>query len=228
MRKPRIGITCGPNIDKLPPYLNALAASGAEGVVFQVGSCTADSILQSVDGILLPGGGDIDPTFYADHVDPSVVNIDRARDELERELVIRTHAEGIPLFAVCRGIQVMGWALGGDLFQDIPNHRHTPEGSRSHIAHTVTIVPGTKLAAILGVKSVDVNSIHHQAVSVAPKSLIVSATAPDGVIEALEDPKHTWFIGVQWHPEEILDKEPSQKLYGDFVRAARRASGRPS
>lgn len=224
MKKPRIGITCGPNIDKLPPYLNALAAAGAEGVVFQVGSCTADTILSSVDGILLPGGGDIDPAFYADHAHPSVTNIDRARDALERDLVITAHARGLPLFGVCRGVQVMGWAMGGQLHQDIPDHRHTPNANRSHLAHTVTIVPGSKLAQILGVPTMEVNSIHHQAVSMAPKSLTIVATAQDGTIEALEDPKHPWFIGVQWHPEEILDQEASQKLYGEFVTACSKRS----
>lgn len=221
MKKPRIGITCGPNVDKLPPYLNALAAAGAEGVVFQVGSCTADEILNTVNGILLPGGGDIDPAFYADHAHPSVTNIDRARDELEREVVIAAHARGIPLFGVCRGVQVMGWAMGGELHQDIPDHRHTPDGSRSHIAHTIEILPDTHLAKILGVTSLQVNSIHHQAVDLVPAPLEISAVASDGTIEAIEDPNHPFFIGVQWHPEEILDQEASQKLYGEFMRAAR-------
>lgn len=234
MKKPRIAITCGPNIDKLPPYLNALAAAGAEGVVFQVGSCTADEILNAVSGILLPGGGDIDPALCATYHHSKVYGIDHDRDVLEKELVLKAHAQNIPLFGVCRGEQVMAWAMGGTVYQDIDDemppggapkhHKHFPNQESFHLAHTVTLTPDSHLAQILGEQQVEVNSIHHQAVKSVANPLQVVGTAPDGLIEAIEDPKHPWFIGVQWHPEWILEKGPWKKLFGDFVTACSKRS----
>lgn len=232
MKKPRIAITCGPNIDKLPPYLNALAAAGAEGVVFQVGHCTADEVFSSVDGILLPGGGDIDPAFYATTPNPKVYNIDRDRDLLEKDVLLQAHARKIPLLGICRGEQVMAWAMGGGLFQDIDDemppagtpkgHKYFPDGNFSTIVHKVAITPDSRLAKILETTTVDVNSIHHQGVSSVAPPLRVVGTAPDGMIEAIEDPQHPWFIGVQWHPEWLRDTALWQKLFRDFVETCRK------
>lgn len=233
MKKPRIAVICGPNIDKLPPYLKALEAAGAEGVVFQVGHCTAGEILASVDGVLLPGGGDIDPTFYANYTHSTVGSIDRERDVLEKELTLQLHKSGKPLFGICRGFQVIGWAFGGDLYQDIDAealplgvpqcHRQTPNDSRNFLAHPIQIIPGSRLATILGVTSATVNSIHHQTLKTVPSPLVASATSPDGLVEAIEDPQHPWFIGVQFHPEEILDLGPWRKLFENFVTACRKS-----
>jgi len=229
MKRPRIAITCGPNIDKLPPYLKALEAVGAEGVVFQVGSCTAKTILSQVDGILLPGGGDIDPLLYGATPHPTVSSIDRERDDIERDLVLQAHATGMPLFGICRGIQVMGWALGGALYQDIDaeappagqakHHKQTPNNERNFLAHEIFITPQSKLHCILGNDRLMVNSIHHQGLKTVSSPLSISATAPDNLVEAVEDSNHPWFIGVQFHPEEILDKGPWGKLFKSFVQA---------
>lgn len=229
MIKPRIAVICGPNIDKLPPYLKALEAAGAEGVVFQVGHCTADEILAKTDGVLLPGGGDIDPAFYSNYTHPTVSGIERARDLLEKELVLKLHKSGKPLLGICRGFQVMGWVFGGELYQDIDaeapplgtpkNHRQTPNEARNFLAHPIQITAESRLAKILGVTTAKVNSIHHQTLKTVPPPLVASATSPDGLVEVVEDPKHPWFIGVQFHPEEILDQGPWRKLFEDFVIA---------
>jgi putative glutamine amidotransferase len=229
MKKPRIAITCGPNIDKLPPYLKALEAAGAEGVVFQVGHCTADEVLSTTDGILLPGGGDIDPAFLGTTRNPKVYNIDRDRDLLEREVLLKAHERKVPLFGICRGEQVMAWAMGGSLYQDIDDempptntpkgHKYFPNGDFSILVHKVALTPDSHLAQILGTTIVDVNSVHHQGVASITNPLRVVGTAPDGMIEAIEDPQHPWFIGVQWHPE-WLDTSLWQKLFKDFIRCA--------
>lgn len=238
MIRPRIGITCGPNIDRLPPYIEALKAEGAEGVVFQVGSANAREILSSCDGILIPGGGDIDPAFYSSHVHPTVFGVDRARDLLEKELILAAHQSGKPLMGVCRGVQVMGWAFGGDLYQDIDaemsppatpkGHRHFPNEESHHIAHEMQIEPDSRLAKILGVTSVGVNSIHHQALKSVKLPLRVVGRAPDGTIEAIEDSTHPWFIGVQGHPERLPGNAIWRKFFVDFITTTRHAFGRPS
>ncbi len=228
MKKPRIGITCGPNIGRLPPYLDAFSDNGAEGVVFQAGSVTASEVLSSCDGILIPGGGDVDPMWYSDYIHPTVFQIDRARDLLEKEVILAAHATGKPLMGICRGIQMMTWAFGGTLYQDIDaevapasqskGHFIYPNKESHHIAHTMTIESDSHLAKILGVTSVEVNSIHHQAVKSAPSPLRVVGRAPDGLIEALEDTAHPWFIGVQCHPERLPDNPIWQKFFRDFIK----------
>lgn len=238
MSKPRIGITCGPNIDRLPPYLAAFMDNGAEGVVFQVGSTSAQEVLSSCDGILIPGGGDIDPSFYSDHVHPTVSGIDRARDLFEKEIILAAHKTGKPLMGICRGVQVMGWAFGGDLHQDVDaeshppgtakGHRHFPNQESHHIAHDIIIEPESHLATILGVTSVGVNSIHHQALKSVKAPLHVVGRAPDGTIEAVEDSAHPWFIGVQCHPERLPGNAIWQKFFVDFITTVRRVSGRSS
>ncbi|PIR20358.1 MAG: gamma-glutamyl-gamma-aminobutyrate hydrolase [Deltaproteobacteria bacterium CG11_big_fil_rev_8_21_14_0_20_47_16] len=229
MKRPRIAITCGPNIDKLPPYLKALEAAGAEGVVFQVGSCTAEEILSQVDGILLPGGGDIDPTLCATYHHPKVYGIDRDRDLLEKDIILLAHAQMKPLLGICRGEQVMAWAMGGEIYQDVDDeappkntakgHKYFPNEDFSIIVHTVSIAPQSHLARILGTTEVDVNSIHHQCVASVKPPLSVVGTSPDGLIEAIEDPHHPWFIGVQWHPEWLDWRSPWKMLFEDFVKA---------
>lgn len=230
MKKPRIGITCGPNIDRLPPYLKAFTDNGAEGVVFQAGAATAPEVLSSCDGILIPGGGDVDPLFYTNHVHPSVNGIDRGRDLFEKEVILAAHAAGKPLMGICRGVQVMGWAFGGTLHQDIDaSHFIYPNKESHHIAHTMAIEPDSHLAKILGVTSVEVNSIHHQAVETAHPPLRAVGRAPDGFIEALEDTAHPWFIGVQCHPERLPNNVIWQKFFNDFIKrcASSQSCGRP-
>lgn len=231
MTRPRIGITCGPNIDRLPPYTEALKAQGAEGVVFQVGTATSQEILASCDGILIPGGGDIDPALYTDHSHAAVFGVDRARDLLEKELILSAHQAGKPLMGICRGLQVMGWSFGGELIQDIDaevaplgspkGHRHFPNEESHHIAHEVQIAPDSRLAKILGVTAVGINSIHHQALKSVKTPLRVVGRAPDGLIEAIEDSAHPWFIGVQGHPERLPDSAVWQKFFVDFVRCCK-------
>lgn len=228
MNRSRIGITCGPTIDRLPPYLQAFKDCGAEGVVFQVGSASAQEILSSCDGILIPGGGDIDPVLYSDHVHAAVFGIDRARDLLEKEVILAAHTTGKPLMGICRGIQMMGFAFGGDLYQDLDaemppaatpkGHKFFPKQESHHIAHKMAVEPNSHLAAILGVTSTDVNSIHHQALKTVQAPLRVVGRAPDGLIEAVEDTHHPWFIGVQCHPERLPGNAIWKKFFVDFIR----------
>lgn len=228
MNRSRIGITCGPNIDRLPPYIEALKAEGAEGVVFQAGSANAQEILSSCDGILIPGGGDIDPDLFSDHTHPTIYGVDRARDLFEKEVILAAHQSGKPLMGICRGVQVMGWAFGGELYLDIDSemppvdsfkgHKHFPNQESHHIAHKMTIESHSHLADILGVTSIGVNSIHHQALKSVKSPLRVVGRSPDGLIEAVEDSHHPWFIGVQCHPERLPGNAVWRKFFVDFVQ----------
>lgn len=202
--------------------------------MFQAGTATADQILAGCDGILIPGGGDIDPATYDDHVHPTTYGIDPARDALEKELILAAHRKKIPLMGICRGVQVMGWAFGGKLYQDIDaeaapagtakGHRHFPNEEGHHLAHRIDLAPDSHLARILGVASVEVNSIHHQALRSVPPPLRVVGLSPDGIIEAVEDSHHPWFIGIQGHPERLPGNPIWKKLFEDFVKIIRHST----
>jgi putative glutamine amidotransferase len=152
--------------------------------------------------------------------------IDSERDALELDLARRAHAEGKPLLGICRGQQVMNVALGGSLWVDIPSQvgsgvMHRQAGaSRQAYLHTVEVCAGTRLADLLGTGQGPVNSIHHQAVERLAEGLVVNALAPDGLIEGLEDPCHPFFLGVQWHPEELYTQDPAaRRLFQAFADA---------
>lgn len=179
-----------------------------------------DKYLSLADGLLLSGGGDVDPSFYGEERQPQCGEASKIRDEMEITLCRKAVERGIPVLGICRGVQVMNIALGGTLYQHIENHaRH--DLPREPV-HTAVIERGTRLHAILGVDTVGVNSRHHQAVKDVAEGLIISARAEDGTAEAAEMPGDYFFLGVQWHPEGLYDHyDDMKKIFAAFVAAAK-------
>ncbi|MFJ9896006.1 gamma-glutamyl-gamma-aminobutyrate hydrolase family protein [Streptomyces sp. NPDC091280] len=177
--------------------------------------------LARFDGVLLPGGGDLAPYRYgAGAAHESVYDVDDQQDGFDLEVARRTLESGLPLLAVCRGLQVVNVALGGTLEQDMGG----PEREHRHVVHPVTVEPGSLLARATGAEKVDASCYHHQRVDRLGGGLRVTARAADGTVEGLELPgAQGWFTAVQWHPEDTAHEQAAQQgLFDALVRAARR------
>jgi putative glutamine amidotransferase len=212
-------------------YVDAVAIAGGAPVLIPLNldEGALRAIYERLDGLLLTGGVDVHPKHYGEAIHEKCGEIDEARDTVELTLTRWGLVEGLPILAICRGIQVLNVAAGGTLYQDIASqvsgslkHDCWPDYARNYLAHQVTVDGGSQLAAILGQSQVGVNSMHHQAVKdLAPRFRVV-ARAPDGLIEAIEVNDHPFALGVQWHPEELLeDAPPMRRLFEEFVSAAR-------
>jgi putative glutamine amidotransferase len=239
--QPLIGITTSiqlredglaENHTSFAPNAAAIERAGGLPVLIPTGldAATLRAIYDRMDGIFVPGGGDVNPECYGAPQHPLTDRIVDARDTLEISLVQWSAADDVPLLGVCRGNQVINVALGGTLIQDIPsqleseiNHRFRPEGvAYPQDGHTIDIEPGSHLAEIIGTTTnVTVNTLHHQSVEKLAPGLIITAHAPDGVVEGLEMRGKHFLIGVQWHPEIMPDNEQMQRLFIAFVAAAR-------
>ena len=172
------------------------------------------------DGLLLPGGGDMDPKFYGQERIPACGEPNLLRDTAEPPLLRAFLAADKPVLAICRGIQVMNVVLGGDLYQDIKPFAHVPHNDHWGKVHTVTVRRGTLLSHILGQDTVLVNSQHHQAVDHIAPGLTLAALSEDGIVEAIEKPDARFCLGVQWHPEWLSEMDPAmQGLFDAFVHA---------
>ncbi len=198
-------------------------------------------LIERFDGVLLPGGADVAPQIYGSPDHPAVQPAPEGIDEFQLEAARAAKRAGIPVFGICRGMQVMNVALGGTLYEDIedqyaaPNglrlrHSQTPDHARDETTHVVEIVAGSALADLVGTTTMATNSLHHQAVRRVPAGLRPVAAARDGIVEAVEAPDaRALYVGVQWHPEELVGRdEPSRALFRGFIasaaeRAARRA-----
>ena len=185
-------------------------------------------MVQLFDGILLTGGADIEPARYNRSPHPALGETEPERDDTEFALIRNALRENLPIFAICRGIQALNVAMGGSLYQDlpseIPSHIHhqqtTQKIPRNQPTHTILIEPDCLLRKIVGKSEIEVNSLHHQALEEVALGLVVSATAPDGVIEAVEAPGQRWVVGVQFHPEELAPfYDSSRELFHAFVEA---------
>ncbi len=186
-------------------------------------------VVRAVDGILLCGGGDVDPSIYGEAPHPTYAAAEPGRDAYEIELVREALRADVPILAICRGIQVMNVAMGGSLVQDIPSQMngtlaHSLEDPSTHIAHEVWVASDTLLFRLMQEKMEDgetlqVNSRHHQAVKRISDGFVVSATAPDGVVEAIERPASRFCLGVQWHPENFYRTGEFRPLFDGFVKA---------
>jgi putative glutamine amidotransferase len=228
--KPLIGIT---PCSRVEDYVESVRAAGGEPVVLRTDE-RADAVLHRVDGILLTGGPDVDPALYR-QPKHETTETDPARDAFEMPLSRAALSANVPLFAICRGVQVLNVAAGGTLVQDIPTQSQTTiEHSLTHArdahAHDVHLMAGTRLASILeGTKAPDacpVNSRHHQAVGDVAPSFVVSAVSPDGVVEAIERPGAAFCVGVQWHPENFWRTGEFLPLFREFIGAAATAGTR--
>jgi len=181
-----------------------------------------------VDGLLLTGGDDVHPRYYGEPPHPKIDLVDERRDAFEIALLRAARERGMPVLGICRGIQIMNVALGGDLFQDIPSQAestvgHAQKTLREGPWHEIEIRAGTRLAEVLGEPRIAVNSYHHQACRRIAPGLSVTATTADGLAEAVEDPGHPFFLAVQWHPEVLEGGNASstKRLFAAFVAAAR-------
>ncbi|MBU8822517.1 gamma-glutamyl-gamma-aminobutyrate hydrolase family protein [Mycolicibacterium goodii] len=180
----------------------------------------ADRVLDRLDGLVITGGPDVDPSRYGQQPHPQTNEPARERDEWEFALLTGALARGIPVLGVCRGAQVLNTALGGTLHQHLPDvigHTHHQKGNAIFGTSDVRTVPGTRLASLIGERS-DAQCYHHQAIDRLGDGLVVSARDADGVIEAVEVPGEHFVLGVQWHPEERLD---DLRLFRAVVEAAK-------
>ena len=228
MKRPLIGISSYPRGGKretysLPTgYIDAIRAAGGIPIIFATGENDSERLLDVVDGLVLPGGGDIAPRHYKGREHEAIYDVSEERDSFEMALARTALARGDrPLLCICRGLQVLNVALGGDLHVHLPDlggntvaHRH-PE--RLPTRHPACIQEGSLLASILGTTQVNVLSWHHQAVHRLGRELRAVGWAEDGVVEALEHETHPFCIAVQWHPEMQLDDPVQQRLFQAFV-----------
>ena len=220
-RKPIIGLTVyGPSDEQgynLPAeYVHAIVAAG--GVPMLLPPVTPDIAgdwLASIDGLVLAGGGDIDPRHYGSGSHATVYNLDAARDSTEMEVARQALRERKPTLAICRGMQIANVVLGGTLhlhlpevFDDQVEHRVAP---RDPVSHSVTVADSSRLAAIMGATQIHTSSWHHQALDRLGEGLTAVAWAEDGCIEAIEQQGNERLIAVQWHPEHTVDQDPTQR-----------------
>jgi putative glutamine amidotransferase len=196
---------------------------------------TLGALRGRLDGLLLIGGGDLDPACYGEQAIPQTQPPDTARDAFEMELIGSAAREGLPILGICRGMQVLNVARGGTLYQDIraqvPGARTHDLSGRSHASqtHAIEIQPGSRLAAILGERHHMVNSYHHQAVHRPGEGVAIVAWAADGVPEALELLDHPFALAVQFHPERQYTTDPAlRRLFEEFVRACQTSMAYPS
>jgi gamma-glutamyl-gamma-aminobutyrate hydrolase PuuD len=200
-------------------YVRAIERGGGRALLVPPSDQAIEETLDSLDGVLFSGGADIDPEFYGQDAHPETKGIVPERDRGEFALLQAALARDMPVFAVCRGSQVLNVALGGDLVQHLPEvvgdekHKHMPG---MYGDHDVTIEPETRLAALLGDRA-PVKSHHHQGFGRLGEGLRESARAEDGTLEALEDPSRRFTLGVLWHPEAGED----MRLFEAFVEEAR-------
>jgi putative glutamine amidotransferase len=212
-------------------YVEAVQRAGAVPVVIPPQAENAADVVENLDGLLLAGGEDCDPSEYGEERHPSCEPMDRRRQSNDVALARVARERGLPTLGICLGLQVMNVAAGGSLIQDIAsaietNIDHVSEPSDRH-RHEVLIEDGTKLAKIVGEHELNVNSSHHQAIGRVADGLRITAHAPDGIVEGLEDPAHPFYVGVQWHPEDMNGEDSASTLFGAFIEAARkRADGR--
>jgi putative glutamine amidotransferase len=192
---------------------------------------TLRGIYERLDGVFIAGGVDVDPASYQAERRELCGRTDRARDRVELLFTRWALEEGKPVLGVCRGMQVINVVAGGTLYQDCTDehpdaikHDYFPNAgyARDYLAHSVRVAPGTRLHRIFGADVVRVNSMHHQGIRELGPGMLASAFSPDGLIEALEVEDDRFVIGVQWHPEMLIDQDaPTHRLFSDFIDAAR-------
>ena len=232
--RPVIGITCDYDWETgdsrlRPGYFEGIYRSG--GLPFLIpalDSAAAGPITARLDGLLLTGGQDPDPCWFGEEPHPAIGNVNPCRDKLELALAQEANAGGIPVLGICRGIQMMNIAMGGDIYQDIYTQAEDGESLLCHQQpapkwygfHEVRISEESALRRILEAGLIRVNSFHHQAVRRPGRSLHAVAHTSDGIIEAIESEDHPFFIGVQWHPERMLGDKVMIRLFEAFVKAA--------
>lgn len=236
-RDPLIGVTTSITVDKTPErayvnsaYLHAVQQAGGVPVALppQLSAASMRRLTENLQGLLLTGGGDMDPARFGEAPHATLYDVSPARDTLEISALQLALDRGLPVLAVCRGLQVLNVALGGSLYQDVgtdPGTQmpHSQKEPRDQPTHKVRVTPGCRLAATLGTEELEVNSMHHQAIKRLGRGLTAVAWAPDQLVEGAEmDDPSRFVLGVQWHPEELVGhSEPARRLFAALVAAAR-------
>lgn len=240
--RPCIGITCSRRtggawgVHSLGHFLDFAYAEYSEAVLDAGGApfiipvaqdeSSMASLLDAMDGLILSGGADVHPRHYGEETLPGLGEVDAALDRMELLAAKMALERNLPILGICRGVQLLNVALGGTLYQHIPAQvpdalGHVPPMDKAVHAHTIRILPGTRLRQIIGRAEIWVNSAHHQSVKAPAPSCVVSAHARDGVIEAIEVPDRTFALGVQWHPEGTWrDDRHAKQLFRALVQAA--------
>jgi putative glutamine amidotransferase len=223
-----IGIT---SCRKIEDYRQAILHARGEPRIIDA-SMAIEQAIAGIDGLMLTGGDDVAPARYGEAPHPKVVEAEAGRDDFEIAMIAAARARRLPIFAICRGVQVLNVACGGTLVQDIPSMLtgalpHSlpcPPNQPYTLAHEIWIDKDSLLSKLMRERIVDdtieVNSRHHQAVKDVAAGFRVSATAPDGVIEAIEDPAAPFCLGVQWHPENFFRTGEFRPLFEGFLEAA--------
>ncbi|MFN0027914.1 MAG: gamma-glutamyl-gamma-aminobutyrate hydrolase family protein [Acidimicrobiales bacterium] len=229
-------------------YVNAIIRSGGVEMVClprtgaDLADAALDALLRQAQGLCLPGGGDLDPARYGQNAHPRTYGVEHAQDEFELALLAAALRVGVPVLAICRGLQLVNVFFGGSLDQ----HLQDQPGRAAHAPATfpqaepdsigplleVAITPGSKLARLLAGPAADTDVAvamgahsHHQAVDRLGADLVVVGRSADGVVEALEHPRH-WLVAVQWHPEDTFERDPAMRhLFAGFLHQARQQQG---
>ena len=209
-------------------YTDAIAAAGGLAVALPHDPGLAAALLDRLDGLVVTGGAfDVDPALYGAADTHPTVTLKQRRTEAELALLQGALARDMPVLGICGGQQLLAVALGGTLIQHIPDSvpnalEHEQPNPRDQPGHSVSIAPGTLLARIVGAATMAVNSAHHQAVAAPGAQAAVNATAPDGVVEGIEATGRRFCLGVQWHPEFLIDPGDA-RILAAFVAAAQAA-----
>lgn len=229
--KPVIGITARVEKDQMysldPVYGRAiLQAGGLPLIVPIVDEEDIPLLCERLDGLIVTGGGDINPTLYGEEPHVRLGAVYPGSDQYEKELILNFLELDKPFIGMCRGMQMLNVSLGGTIYQDLEGqyegtlYQHKQLAMRTHRTHSVTLEDDSRLLKIMGEKTFNVNSFHHQGVRGVSEKLVVAARAADGLVEALESENHQFVMGIQWHPEEfaLQGDEASKKLFERFVK----------
>lgn len=212
-------------------YVRAIEELGGIPLILPLvaGPASRRRLLERVDGLLLTGSGpDLPPRLYGERQRYPFPLVSERRANFELDLVHHARMKDIPLLGICGGMQTVNVACGGSLFQDLPSQvpdvlPHRQKSKAIHVSHAVDVAPGSLLRTIVKKATMMVNSSHHQSVKTVAPTLIASAVAPDGVIEAVESPRHRFLLGIQWHPEFLFERHPlHRRLFQALLRAAGR------
>ena len=225
------GVPNRPHAALKQDYLDAVAGAGAIPIVIAPEATpAADEVVSRIDGLMLVGGVDVHPANYGEEVLNASVTPGPERDALELALLQAAFRRDVPVLAICRGHQVLNVARGGTLWQDLPSQlpaglRHSQRGDPHSPGHEIRIADGSLLHRIVGFDLLATNSFHHQAIRSLGQGLRPTAWSSDDLVEAVEDPSRRFVLGIQWHPEEMLDAAPHRALFASFVEAAEEKAG---